>query len=398
MQSLTARTILATVLTGIAAPASLAAQSGAQTFHIELSTLPGCYQHGCESLFSDFATKDIFVLENGRQYRAQLTPGDRPAFPPHLLVVFAPGARRPGNAKLAGMLKDPLSKGWRVSVAREDGTFTPYSGKDTLAQALAGASAVPSGATELHDLNSAIATLDGIPGRRALLVVNTRKAALPQWVNDTAGALAPVYVVDGGEQKRAYFWTDAWSGGVSEPMENWKTVTKRAWNDGIMHEIKLPLAVKHIMTDSRYDYDLSFSVPASEIEAAAKPLAVRVELNQRRAVTASGFAISIPDSMRIGLYTVANQTADAAAEARIAIPEDATVVWRCDFGAFPTVLLRIAGREVLPRPTPPNGTVLVSYTAGSGPANKSTQAVAGDPQTLQLEASNLLGTALPHSK
>lgn len=247
MKSPFAVAVLAITLAGSlgAVQPHAAAQPAEQTFHIELNTLSGCYQYGCESLFSDFAAKDIIVLQNDHQYRAQLIPGDTPAFPAHLLVVFAPGAKRPSEASLAGKLKDPLSKGWLVSVAREDGTFTPYCNQNRLAQALAGASAASSGsATESRDLISAIATLDGFPGRRVLLVVSTRKTVLPQWVSDVAAALAPVYVVDGGEQKKAYFWTDAWSGGISAPMQNWKTVTKRVWNDGIMHEIKLSLAVK----------------------------------------------------------------------------------------------------------------------------------------------------------
>lgn len=384
-------------VTALAQPFGTPPATGAQIFHIELNTLPGCYQYGCEGLFSDFATKEITILEYGHQYPVQVIPGDRPAFPTHLLVVFAAGARRPGNGALAKSLNQPLSRGWLVSVARTDGSFTPYCKKETLAQALAAPSTASSGnGAESRDLKGAIASLASFPGHRALLVVNARNAALPDWVSEAANAMASAYVVDGGEQRRAYFYTSNW-GGLDDANTNWKTVTKRVFHEGIMHEVKLSSAMNDIVADARYDYDLSFSMPAPEYPDQGAPLPIRVELKERGTVTASGYAIAIPDSMRIGLYTAASRDAGGPAEqARIAVPQDPTVVWRCDFGMYPTVLFRIDGRDVLPRPTKPNGTVLVSYTAaaGLGTPNKSeaTQAVSTAPQTLRLEASNLLDT------
>lgn len=407
MKSLAALVVLAKVLAGVAgaAPIPGAPQSGEQIFHIELNTLPGCYQSGCDNLFSNFGDKDVTAFLNGRQYPVQVIRRDKPDFPTHLLVVFAAGVKRPGNTELANRLNKPLSKGWLVSVARKDGSFTPYCGKDTLARALARTSA-----TSLSDtggesgLNEAIETLEDLPGRRVFLLVNEQNRPLPKWVSDAAEALALVYVVDGGDRKRVYFATLDGGGTVFVQGENWKTVTKRVFHEGVMHEVKLSSAMKDIVSDSRYDYDLSFSMPTSQADYPVAPLAVRVELMTRRVVTASGYAIAIPDSLRAGLYTVANkEMGGSESQTRIAVPQDLSVVWRCSFGRYPTVLLHIAGEpshKVLPHATKPDGTVLISYSAAdtttAADYRRAAKASVAAPQTLKIEQLNRLGTVVPH--
>lgn len=405
MKSLAALVVSAIALAGVASTAPAAPQSGEQTFHIELNTLPGCYQSGCDSLFSNFGDKDITAFQNGRQYTVQLIRRDKPDFPTHLLVVFAEGVKRPGNAELADRLNKPFSKGWLVSVARKDGSFTPYGSKETLAQALARTPATPLNSTAgQRGLREAIETLEGFPGRRVLLVVNAQDRALPPWVSDSAKTLAPVYVVDGGDRKKVYFGMSTWGGTVAPLAENWKTVTKRVFHEGVMHEVKLSSAMKDIVADSRYDYDLSFSMPASESDDPAVPRAIRVELTTRHMVTASGYAIAIPDSLRAGLYTVANEGMDGSVEqARIAVPQDLSVVWRCSFGPYPTVLLHIAGdpsHKVLPHAIKPDGTVLIPYSAAdtttAADYRMAAKTTVAAPQTLKIEQLSQLGTVVPH--
>jgi hypothetical protein len=408
MKSPFAVAVLAIALAGAvgADPPHAAAQPAGQTFHIELNSLPGCFEKGCDNLFSDFGDKDVTALQQGRQYPVQVARGDKSNFPAHLLVVFGAGAKRPGDTGFAGKLDRPLSRGWLVSVAQKDGSFTPYCNKETLAHALAGTSteAFSARAAEVG-LRSAIETLQGFPGRRVLLFINAGDADLPKWLGDAARALAPIYVVDGGEQKKVHSYMTNWGGEVAPHAGDWRMVTRRMYDGGVMHEVKLSSAMKDLVADSQYDYDLSFSMPASESENPAVPLALRVELTTRHNVTASGYAIAIPNSLRAGLYTVAGQKmGGSTAQARIAIPQDLTVVWRCSFGQYPTVLFRIQGtpsREVLPHAIKPNGTVPVPYSADAGlstTANKSTAppAAAAAPQTLRIEAANLLGTEIPH--
>lgn len=404
---------LAAALAGVVAATApnAAPQSAAPTFHIELNTLPGCYRSGCNSLFSNFRDKDISVVRNGVTSPVLAEPGNQSSFPTHLLVVFAEGVERPGNAELAGMLKQPLGKNWLVSAARADGSFTRYCNKDTLDQALAEASApLSDNRVEGFVPHRAIAELESFPGRRVLLFINAPGKALPNWVSEAAGELAPVYVVDGGDRRKAYYRTSDWGAPLDwetevEPQNpasqepapqvcNWKMVKARLFENGIMHEVKLSSAMKDIAEDSRYDYDLSFSMPASDSGDAAVPSPIRVELTTRKIVTVSAFPIAIPDSAIAGLYAVTDRKrGGSSARTRVALPQDLSVIWRCSFGQNPSVLFRIGENRpqiVLPSATKPHGTVLVPYSDGAGLGMVSNVPSAA-PQTLRIGMPSLLG-------
>lgn len=410
MQSTSAFTVLAIALAALGASTTpnAAGQSATLAFHVEFNTLPGCYRNGCNTLFSDFGDKDISVLRNGGRYPVYVTRGDDSSFPTHLLVVFAEGAARPPIPELAGRLQEPLNKGWLVSAARPDGSFTPYCNKHTFKQALDEPSPAPSNDNVKGSaLIRAVETLEGFPGRRVLLVISAPRENLPNWVAAAAAELAPVYIVDGGERRRDFYQTTDWGApnnwrgevGAREnpPVEpeprvcNWKMVTARQFDHGIMHEVRLPSAIKDMIGDSRYDYDLSFSIPASDLGNPATSLHTGVEMTTRKNVTVSAFPIAIPDSATVDLYAVRSMSGRGPSpQTRISLPGDLSVTWRCSFGQNPSVLFRLGQdrpQVVLPRAAEPHGTVLVPYS----PAKDLRTAEDTGPRLLRIESPDLLG-------
>ena len=277
-----------------------------QIYHIELNTLKDCLNGECPFHFSE---GNFAVSLNGRQYPVRvLRPykTNSPAasrFQTHMLVVFPPGTPRPSDATVVKSLKRVLPRGWLVSVSRSDGSFTPFSSAATLTAALAATSAVPLNAERaVVAAQSVIETLEKFPGRRLLLdVAGAHNKPSPQWTSLETGTHVQVYIVDGGTKKMVYY-DESWGAATRWPSPaggDYLSKRARFYESGVFHEVKLDTAVKDILADTRYNYDLSFAIPASQTDPAS-PITLTLR-------NATGL---LPYDAKAELYTVAIQTVD----------------------------------------------------------------------------------------
>jgi hypothetical protein len=258
----------------ISMPATCAAQAPAddsQEYHIEVTGLASA---ACERLPRQLSAKNFAVSQNGHQYPVRVfqplktkeTGGQ--GYPTHLLVVFPLNTNRPKDTDIVKSLRKALSEGWLVSVTRSDGRFTPYStDAATLLSALAATAPAPMSAPEaLRSMQAATIDLSWLPGRRLLLVVvDGIHAGSPlPWTILQTKVFSPVYMSDGG-LGTSYSPPD--SAHVSG-MEGTTTGIKVRGNyNGVSHELNFKDAVKHILCDAYFDYDLVFTVQASQLKS-----------------------------------------------------------------------------------------------------------------------------------
>ncbi len=278
----------------------------------------GCFKSGCPSLMLDFGDIDFAVLQQGHPYPVKVMRADKPDFPTHLLVVYGAGATRPGDAELADRLKGPLSRRWLVSVERTDGSLKPYSNRQTHGQAPAATASVALNGSEADaGVQEAIETLKGFPGRRVLLFVSTRHGTLPDAVSEAAKSLFPVYFVDGGEKRWAGYWAfgsfflgNGGAGGCE-----YVKVRRRTLHHGVVDEVRFSSAVKDFVGDSKFDYDLRFSVPISG-DSQSAPLTLDIERATWPFTIPYGPRIPIQYGLSAELYTTSR-----GAQTRLAPPQ-----------------------------------------------------------------------------
>ncbi|HKF46255.1 MAG TPA: hypothetical protein VKB38_02785 [Terracidiphilus sp.] len=255
-------------LTASAAETIAANAYQAPDYHISVSLLPSCIDFGCEKPLSE---KNAIVSEDGQALPVRVerlsgnNSGNAAPVPVHVLIAFAQGAPRLPDAEILMSLRRIFSAGWRVSVMRADGTFTPYCDRLCLAREL-GPQSNP--ATSVGDDTSAtekaIDHLDREAGLR-LLLVETQKgvhSTVPAWAKQAAGRLDAVYAIDGGE---TFTHPDCGTPGGPDtggPLCS-GTISKtvREYSDGVIHEVSWSKAVNHLVSDRKYDYDLHFSLP-----------------------------------------------------------------------------------------------------------------------------------------
>ena len=256
----------------------------------------------CSVQFSD----TIFtVSQNGRQYPVHvskpLQANQAPVleFPTHLLVVISPGVPRPKDAHLVENLKKVLAQGWLVSVNRSDGSFTPYSTGNSLAFALSASNSEPMTAAQAKlAAQTAYETLERFPGHRLLLIDAAGKHGIPapDSLELDAKTHMKTYIADGGDLKMVYR-DQSWGGYTRGPSPagcDYVSKRVRFVEEGVLHEVKLASAIKDVLRDARYNFDLSFEIPVSQVDP-AKSITVTMP-------NASGLIIENSE-----LYTVAEQ-------------------------------------------------------------------------------------------
>lgn len=185
------------------------------------------------------------------------------AVPVHLLVAFAPGIKRRQDTELMAKLKRVLAAGWLVSVCRADGTFPPYTHEVGERSGLAESSDAPIEDAGLDTIASAIDGLRAQPGYRVILVDLGGKSDenFVRWLASETDRLSPVYVSDGGSAQMPNSpSTD--EAGVN-PFAGAANKMERSYRGGLFHELNLDEAIRHALADTRYEYDVSFRVPAS---------------------------------------------------------------------------------------------------------------------------------------
>jgi hypothetical protein len=294
-----------------------------RVYYIELSTLRDCLHGDCPSRFTD---RNFAVSYQGRQYPVRVSlpfkanAADASGFPTHLLVVFPSGAQRPNDADLVKSLNRVFSEGWLVSINRPDGRFTQYStGPDSLAAALAATPAAPLTDTQA-DLaaQSEIEILESYPSRRLLLLVVDipRGKPVPLWRILAMKTHAQAYIVDGGMIKMV-FYDESWGTGEAYTPGGGDYLPKkvRYSDNGVFHEVKFSAAMKDILKDARYDYNLQFTIPDSQ-SGPASPITLTL-------VKAQGL---LPYQQNVELYTVAEKAANGNSIAARTIPPQKLLV------------------------------------------------------------------------
>jgi len=293
----------------LAADSVDASANGAAAYHIEVNMLASCLHYGCEHPLTE---KNAILSEDGKTLPARVArlgdgkAGNAAPIPMHLLIAFAQGAPRPTNAELEKSLRRVSSAGWLVSVKRADGTFTPYCDGPRLGRELGSPSNGAAGdGGELSEIQKAIDDLSSRAGWRALLVdtAGSKPGAELAWVSQATSRLDVVYAVDGG---RIFTFPDCdKAGGFDElgMLSSGTTSTMaRTYHDGVIHEITWSKAIKHLVADREYVYDLEFKLPESA-EQVEQPLALTLR---------DPFTYG-PDPVKVELYTVASGSEGGAA-------------------------------------------------------------------------------------
>ncbi len=294
--------------------------SAPKNYHIELSTVESCQPpqlHQASICSQNLTGSSLAVVSNNRSVPIRVvrasdaSTADESSLPTHLLVLFPHGSPRPSDAYILKRLHLVLRKGWLVSVTRSDRSMTPYRSLDALPAELAEAAAMPI-SESLADaaMTHAIDTLERQPGRRLLLVdiARARDKRTPPWVHSAAQSLGVVYVADRGklisipylpgnipEQTAAELLGDPLSGyGSTFQVYNKRIRWRR---HGVFHEPSLFSAVKDMIADGKYDFDIQFTAP----DDAPGPVTLRLPNQQD----------TISDRITAQLYFVAHKT-DAA--------------------------------------------------------------------------------------
>lgn len=254
----------------------------ASVYHIELSMLTSCIKFGCEHPLSE---KNAILSEGGHTLPVRVErlgkskSGNAASIPMHILIAFAPGAPRRPDAELEKSLGRLFSSGWLVSVQRADGTFTPYSDPHGLAGELETPPIAAGGAgSEMSTIQKAIDDLSGRAGLRILLVETARgkNRAGPAWVGKAASRLDFVYAVDGGKVL-TFPDCEGTPGGTGFPnlageLCNGTALKRvRSCRDGVAHELTWSKAIKHLVADRKYVYDVEFKLPESA-DVVGRPL------------------------------------------------------------------------------------------------------------------------------
>jgi hypothetical protein len=249
--------------------------SAPRNYHIELSTLESCQPsqlHQASICSQNLAGSSLAVVSNDRDVPIRVvrasdaSPADELSLPTHLLVLFPHGSPRPADAYILKRLHLVLQKGWLVSVTRSDRSITPYCSLDALPAELAKATATPI-SEGLADaaMTHAIDTLETQPGRRMLLIdiARARDKRTPQWVSSAAQSLGVVYVADRGKLVSIPYAPIS-SGELARQEFGISFVRNERirWRrHGIFHEPSLFSAVRDMIADGRYDFDIQFTAP-----------------------------------------------------------------------------------------------------------------------------------------
>jgi hypothetical protein len=285
----------------------------AQVYYIEINAEQSCPVSGCAE---HLAVGNFAISQDGRTYPVTLarpsktTSDPAEQLPAHLLVLLPAGEKRPKDSALVQAIGPILEQGWMVSIARKDGSFTPYFADERQLQAdLATAQA---GLTDAHQ---AIEELNAFPGLRVLLVDVLKEKNKPaaERFASLVKSNVPVYYVDGGLPMRISY-DDSWGysggrGGPARQGSDYITRKKPFEDGGVVHEVKLDQAVSQVLKDSRLVCDLRFEVPAAEA-GSKSPIRLRL---------AYGMGIYSADA---DLYSVSPQTVDRRSiEVRIIPPQ-----------------------------------------------------------------------------
>jgi len=287
-------------------PATCATQAppdDSQEYHIEVT---GNASAGCKTFPHQLSARNFSVSQNGHQYPFRVfqplttkeTRGQ--GYPTHLLVAFSPNAKRPSDKDIVKSLRKSLSEGWLVSVSRTDGVFTPYSADAATLLSTLGAttSAAMSAPEAERSMESAATDLSWLPGRRLLLVVvaGTHDEPPFSWMNQQTKVLSSLYIGDGGV---GIDYSPPVSDHVSG-MQGTTTVTKvRMYYNGAFHEVDFNDAVKDILCDAYFDYDLVFTIQASQ-------------LNAVQPITLTLHHATVLSSLKAEPYTIGRSTVDGA--------------------------------------------------------------------------------------
>ncbi len=285
--------------------------SAPRNYHIELSTLESCQPsqlHQASICSQNLTGSSLAVESNDRSVPVRVvrasdaSPADDLSLPTHLLVLFPHGSPRPTDAYILKRLHLVLQKGWLVSVTRSDRSITPYCSLDALPAELAKATATPI-SEGLADaaMTHAIDTLETQPGRRLLLVdiARARDKRTPQWVSSAAQSLGVVYVADRGRLISTPYPPS--SARESESGILFPRNERIRWRKhGIFHEPSLFSAVRDMIADGRYDFDIQFTAP----NGAPGPITLRLPNPQD----------TISNRITAQLYFVAHKTAAAHSE------------------------------------------------------------------------------------
>jgi hypothetical protein len=124
-------------------PSRSAPSAGSHNYHVELNTVRDCLTGDCPWRYSG---KNFAVSQDGREFPLRIGrqgAGPSASYPTHLLVLFASGATRPSDDEIVRDIRGLTSRGWLVSVARQDGSITPYVLPTDLSDTLAAKPALP---------------------------------------------------------------------------------------------------------------------------------------------------------------------------------------------------------------------------------------------------------------
>ena len=285
--------------------------SAPKNYHIELSTVESCQPpplHQASICSQNLTGSSLAVVSNNRSVPIRVvrasdaSTADESSLPTHLLILFPHGSPRPSDAYILKRLHLVLRKGWLVSVTRSDRSITPYCSLDSLPSELAKTAATPiSDGPADAAMTHAIDTLETQPGRRLLLVdiARARDKRTPQWVSSAAQSLGVVYVADRGRLISTPYPPS--SARESESGILFPRNERIRWRKhGIFHEPSLFSAVRDMIADGRYDFDIQFTAP----NGAPGPITLRLPNPQD----------TISNRITAQLYFVAHKTAAAHSE------------------------------------------------------------------------------------
>ncbi len=127
---------------------------------------------------------------------------------------------------------------------------------------------------------------------------------------------AQAYIVDGGMIKMV-FYDESWGTGEAYTPGGGDYLPKkvRYYDNGVFHEVKFSAAIKDILANARYDYDLQFAIPDSQ-SGPVSPITLTLR-------KAQGL---LPYEQKAELYTVAEQAANGGSIAARTTPPQKLLV------------------------------------------------------------------------
>ena len=207
------------------------------------------------------SSKDVKVTQAAKQLPFRLSKGGHKQdlwFPPHLLVLYEHEPTADQISALAGSLLGVTRLGWQVSIASPQGTILPYGANPSTAKVATNAA----GTGNYKGINFSVPALESLEtfaGRRVLLVC-TAGALRREELTGLVSRFEQIYVMDGGireSETHTFYPVDSQGFDLSvDPVETARTVTVHNYNRGVVHEVSVSGALKDLIRDERYYYDL----------------------------------------------------------------------------------------------------------------------------------------------